>query len=301
MVEQEEEGCGFGLAAHCVDTGWGLGRWSHTGLLAHPLSYLAGSRTATQRTGGPDTLRQGFAVGFYQFVHHIGYLVEREDARSMAVEHGGVMDVVPLALQSRPDREVLDSGVRGAAGGALRRKVPHVAGAQTSVVDQDRHLYTATCGEVRNEAGVLDVAVDDPRLAGDERVHDERAVLDAPAQREVLSGEQFATGLGILDEVLLAAPDVLVNWDIVEFDEAVVFEEVGYVLGVVFARLGDEVPESAHQLEAHPVLGVHVRIFHRREQQRVSVLAFDLEACHPGDVVDTGALVEKLLMLDADV
>src|ERR671913_1553570 len=112
----------------------------------------------------------------------------------MAVEHGGVMDVVPPALQRSPDREVLDSGVRGAGRRALRRKVSHVAGAQTSVVNQDRHLDTAPCGEVRNEAGVLDVAVYGPRLAGDEGVHDERAVLHAAPQREVLSGEQFATG-----------------------------------------------------------------------------------------------------------
>src|SRR5215211_9178271 len=37
MVEQEEEGCVFGLAAHGVDTGWDFGRWSHTGFLVHPL------------------------------------------------------------------------------------------------------------------------------------------------------------------------------------------------------------------------------------------------------------------------
>src|SRR5215212_4534565 len=37
MVEQEEEGGVFGPAAHSVDTGWYSGRWSHTGLLAHPL------------------------------------------------------------------------------------------------------------------------------------------------------------------------------------------------------------------------------------------------------------------------
>src|SRR5215211_2956239 len=37
MVEQEEEGCVFGPAAHSVDTGWYFGCWSHTSLLAHPL------------------------------------------------------------------------------------------------------------------------------------------------------------------------------------------------------------------------------------------------------------------------
>src|SRR5215212_481704 len=37
MVEQEEEGCVFGLAAHGVDTGWDFGRWAHTGFLVHPL------------------------------------------------------------------------------------------------------------------------------------------------------------------------------------------------------------------------------------------------------------------------
>src|SRR5215211_8759140 len=184
---------------------------------------------------------------------------------------------------------------------ALRRKVSHVAGTQTGAIHQYGHLDTATFRKVRNEAGVLDVAVDGPRLAGDERVHDERAVLDAPAQREVLSGEQFATGLGVLEEVLLAAPDVLVNRYVVEFDQLIVPEEVGYVLGVVLARLGDEVPEAAHQLEAHLVFGVHVRVFQGREEPRVGILAFHFEARHPGDVVDAGALVEKVLMLDADV
>src|SRR5918993_2988944 len=142
----------------------------------------------------------------------------------MTVEHGCVMDVVPPALQCSPDREILDRGMRGTGRRALRRKIPHVARTQTGIVNQDRYLDTATCGEVGNKTCVLDVAVYGPRLAGEERVDDERAVLDAAPQREVLSGEQFATGLGVLDEVLLAAPDVLVNWDIVEFDEAVVFE-----------------------------------------------------------------------------
>src|SRR5215203_954668 len=268
---------------------------------SRPASNVAGSSTATYRTGGPDAFRQGFTVGFYELVHHIGYLVEREDARSMAVEHGSMVDVVPPSLQCSPDREVLDSSVRGAGRRTLRRKVPDVAGTQTGVVNQDRHFDTATFGEVRNEASVLDVAVDGPRLAGDERMHDERAVLDAASQREVLSSEQFATGLGVLNEVLLAAPDVLVHRHVVEFDEPGVFEEVGYVLGVVLARLGDEVPKAAHQLEAHLVFGVHVRVLHRREEVRVGVLAFHFEARHPGDVVDAGALVEKLLMLHTDV
>ena len=92
-------------------------------------------RDVPPSTGGPDALRQGVAVGFYEFVDHLGDLVEREDARSVAVEHGGVIDVVPPTLQSRPDCEVLNSGVRRAGGGALRRKVPDVAGTQTGVVD----------------------------------------------------------------------------------------------------------------------------------------------------------------------
>src|SRR5215208_2238797 len=169
----------------------------------------------------------------------------------MAVEHGSVIYVVPPSLQGRPDREVLDGGMRSAGRRALRRKVPHVAGTQTGVVDQDRHLDATACGEVGNEALVLDVAVNGARFAGNERVHDERAVLYAAPQREVLSGEQFAPGLGVLDEILLTAPYVLVDRHVVELDEIIVFEEVGYVLGVVLARLGDEITEAAHQFEAH--------------------------------------------------
>ena len=105
----------------------------------------------------------------------------------MTVEHGCMVDVVPPTLQCSPDSEVLHSGVRSAGRRALRRKVPHVAGTQTGIVNQDRHLDTATFGEVGNKACVLDVAVDGPRLAGEERVDDERAVLDAAPQREVLS------------------------------------------------------------------------------------------------------------------
>src|SRR5918993_359216 len=153
----------------------------------------------------------------------------------MTVEHGCVMDVVPPALQCSPDREILDRGMRSAGRRALRRKVPHVARTQTGIVNQDRYLDTATFGEVGNKTCVLDVAVDGPRLAGEERVDDERAVLDAAPQREVLSGEQFTTSLCVLDEVLLTAPDVLINRYVVELDEPVVLEEVGYVLGVVLA------------------------------------------------------------------
>src|SRR5215204_562921 len=268
---------------------------------SRPASNVAGSSTATYRTGGPDAFRQGFTVGFYEIVDHLGYLVEREHACSVAVEHGGMINVVPPSLQRRPDREVLDRRVRGAGRSTLRREVSYVAGTETGLVNQDRHFDTATFGEVRDEAGVLDVAVYGARLAGDERVHDERGVLHAALEREVLAVEEFTTGLGVLNEVLLAAPDVLVHRDIVEFDEPVVLEEVGYVLGVVLARLGNEVTEATHKLESHLVFGVHVRVLHGREQQRVGVLAFDLEACHPGDVVYAGALVEKLFVPYPDV
>src|SRR5215208_585927 len=286
-----------------------LSQYCHTNFVVSSIWHSAGGLFSAHCTALPphlrpgiaDPLGQGVAVGFDQFVDHICDLVQGEDARGVPVEHGGVMDMISLPLQRRPDSEILDSGVRGAGCGALRRKVPDVAGTQTGVVNQDRHFDTATFGEVRNEAGVPDVAVDGPRLAGDKRMHDERAVLDAAPQREVLSSEQFATGLGVLNKVLLTAPEVLVHRDIVEFDEPVIFEEVRYVLGVVLARLGDEVAEAAHQLEAYLVFSVHVRVLHCREQSRIGVLALHFEAGHPGDVVDAGALVEKLLMLDADV
>jgi hypothetical protein len=37
LIEQEQKGWAFGLAAHGVDTGWDFGRRSYTGLLVHPL------------------------------------------------------------------------------------------------------------------------------------------------------------------------------------------------------------------------------------------------------------------------
>src|SRR5215208_2104313 len=237
----------------------------------------------------------------YELVDQRCYLVQGEDARSVAVEHSSVMDVVPPTLQRRPDCEVLDDRVWDAGPSTLRREVSDMAGPQARAVDQYRHFHAASFRKVRNETRILHVAVDGPRLTGDERVHDERAVLDAASQREVLSGEQFATGLGVLDEVLLATPYVLVYGDVVEFDKVIVFEEVRYVLGVVLARLGNEVPEAAHQFKTHLVFGVHVRIFQCREQQRVGVLAFHLQANHPGDVVYAGALIDKVLVLDADV
>src|SRR5215211_8383832 len=49
MVEQEEEGCVFGPAAHSVDTGWDFGCWSHTGFLAHSLE----ERTSVAVQGEP--------------------------------------------------------------------------------------------------------------------------------------------------------------------------------------------------------------------------------------------------------
>ena len=57
---------------------------------------------------GPYAFWHSFAVRLYELVDQRCYLVEGEDARSMAVEHGGVIDVVPPTLQSRPYREVLD-------------------------------------------------------------------------------------------------------------------------------------------------------------------------------------------------
>src|SRR5215218_1422090 len=100
----------------------------------------------------------------------------------MAVEHRGVMHMVLPALQSRPYREVLDGRVRGAARRALRRKVPDVARTQTGVVNQDRHLDTATLGEVSDEPCILDGAMYSPRLSCDHGMDDQRAVLDAALQ-----------------------------------------------------------------------------------------------------------------------
>ena len=40
------------------------------------VAWLPKLPMATARAGGPEALGQGFAVGFYELVHHLGYLVE---------------------------------------------------------------------------------------------------------------------------------------------------------------------------------------------------------------------------------
>ena len=57
----------------------------------HDVTTLSPSRLSRR---GPDALGHGIAVGFYELVHHTGHLVEREHARSMAIELGGGM--VPI-------------------------------------------------------------------------------------------------------------------------------------------------------------------------------------------------------------
>src|SRR5215211_692601 len=86
------------------------------------------------RPGIPDSLGEGIAVGFDQFVDHVCDLVQGEDARGVPIEHGSMINVVPPSLQRRPYREVLNRRVRGAGRGTLRRKITHVAGTQTRIV-----------------------------------------------------------------------------------------------------------------------------------------------------------------------
>src|SRR5687768_4766674 len=59
MVEQEQEGCVLGLAAHGVDTGRDLGRRTHSGPLTRPLEegvHVALFRPGAEVVGCPLTI-----------------------------------------------------------------------------------------------------------------------------------------------------------------------------------------------------------------------------------------------------
>ncbi len=66
-------------------------------------------------------------------------------------------------------------------------------------------------------------------------------------------------------------------------------------------RLGHEVPEVTHDLEANGVLGEGLRVLQRIPQGRVGILAIALQLQEPGHVVDARNPVGHLAELGADV
>src|SRR5215207_485097 len=176
-----------------------------------------------------------------------------------------------------------------------------MAGPEARPVHGDRNLDAAPTGQVLHEVCVLDTRVDHARLARDDRVDDERAVLDAALQWERLAREQLFSGLRVLGEIRFAAPDVLVYRYVVALHELIVAQKVRCVLGVVFARLCDKIAEAAHQLEAHPVLRVDLWVLHCGEEARVGVLAATFKAGQPDDMVYARAVVGYLLVRHADI
>src|ERR687889_2793877 len=99
---------------------------------------LARRSAGGMRSVGSDALRHRVPMGIDELVHHGGYLVEREHARRVPVEHRGVVDVVAVAFEGGPHRKVLDRGMWGAVGGQLRGKLAIVAGTEARPVDSDR-------------------------------------------------------------------------------------------------------------------------------------------------------------------
>src|SRR5712691_7563251 len=78
-------------------------------------------------------------------------------------------------------------------------------------------------------------------------------------------------------------------------DGMILLNEVGQVLGEVFAGLRDEVAEAAQSFEADGVLGSDFGVLHGLAQPRVEVLAIAAQLEKKGEMVDPGGAVAQLL------
>src|SRR5699024_7887376 len=192
-------------------------------------------------------------------------------------------------------------------------------------VDQAGHLHAGVVRQVRDEGAVVGhVAVHHAGGAGDDRVHDARAVLDA---RGELGLEPLELGVDVALVVVGYADLVVVPALGDELPRQVrVLAEVGQVLGGVVAGLGLEVAEGVHDRGAHlfvaalvdvralsdlravPVVAREVRgpaatlmlLGHHLTHPRVQVLLAAGELEDPGLVVDAGAAVGDLLVGDTE-
>ncbi len=77
--------------------------------------------------------------------------------------------------------------------------------------------------------------MNESRRPGDHGVDDRSGVLDTRPERKRLAREQLAADGNVGAQILFAAADVLVNGNLVSFDEGIVLEEIRRVLGVVLA------------------------------------------------------------------
>ena len=92
--------------------------------------------------------------------------LERQLGRRVRIEHRRVLGVVLAAGDDRLDRQLLHVDVGLHQRRELRRQAADADRLDAVVVDQARHLDAGAVGQVVDVAAVLDVAVDDDRLAG---------------------------------------------------------------------------------------------------------------------------------------
>ena len=75
--------------------------------------------------------------------------------------------------------------MRRAVASELRRQVADMASAQAASIDDNRKLDAASVRKVFDQAGVLDIAVDQLGFACHHGVDNQRSVFDAALKRKV--------------------------------------------------------------------------------------------------------------------
>ena len=250
-----------------------------------------------------------------EVVHEPADGLEVEFGGGVRVHHRGVVDVLAVAGEDGLHGQLLDVDVGAHHRRELQGQLADVGGLQAVLVHEAGDLDAAAFGQVLDEAGVEDVAVDHAGFAGLAAVDDARAVLLAAphGQGFVLVLELAAQLLPVLD-LGFAAAQVLVDRDLVALDQLgpPALDEPRHVLAEVLAGFGDEVAEVPEGLVAHAVgelpavLGAEVALgqaaaLEELAQLRVHVLALVLELQVEGHVVDARHHVVEFPVGDAEV
>ena len=245
-------------------------------------------------------LRQHVAMRGDEFVAHLDDVVDGKFGTRVRIEHGGLIDPVALLRERGFDCQELDVDIGHVECGALGRQFADIASLDAVAVDEARNFDHRVRGQVRDEAVVQHVAADLNRLVRDNCLHDARAVLVRELVGEVrIAGELFVLLLPVGD-LFDTSSRVLVERNVVLFDEFRIFrlDPVGLVFGIVFARFGDVIAETAHHFDADHIAGLLFRIFGGAPQGDLLVgefLEFRIEITavlgdreQPGHVVDAG-------------
>ena len=241
---------------------------------------------------------QPFGVGFQHLCRHGPDLIQGAYRRREGIHGDGVHHVFGISIQVRFHGQVLDRDVGLVHRGALGRQAAHPQGAESLPVHIDRHLHTASLGEVVDVAFVADVTLEPEGFVQFLRFDDPGAVLGAPhVDLRALHFQVVHVGVFLVQHlrvvVVGSGGTAEIGLVAVAFQGPLRAAEPGNVLRQVSGGFGHEVAEVAHHFPAHLLMDVIGRILEPFPQDVIQVPAVPLvfQFQEPVHVVDAGAQV----------